>query len=326
MFGAKRPKGSTKDLVHGSSPEPDIAPESGKKTKEKKTKPPKERHGTGTGRILRSKPLWGAVCVIAGLLIAFVAAPKAQEQAAALTQVVVLTADAPVGTQLTGDMLTVKEMGVGGVPKGAVTDLAEAIGKYMAVTGLADDILTAVRLSAQYPTTEPALLALPEGKVAMAVALDSQEQSVASKLRSGDVIQLFAVLKDDLDAADNTVALGIPELRAVEVLSVTNSVAVNITDQDGILDSDEDRQIATVVLAVDQQQAAKLAGLTANAHLHAALVSRGDEVRKTALLEAQAEYMETLLHPESEEETGDEGEDPDQEGDEEDHETDSQLG
>lgn len=321
MFGGKKPKGSTKDLVHGGPSEPSmVPPESGKKTKEKKVKPAKERHGTGSDRFLRSKPLWGAVCVAAGLLIAFVVAPRAQERAAALTQVVVLTSDAPVGTQLTGDMLTVKTVGVGGVPQGAVTDIAEATGKYMTVTGLADDILTAVRLSAQYPTTEPALLALPEGKVAMAVALESQEQSVASKLRAGDVIQLFAVLKDSLDAVDNTVALGIPELRAVEVLSVTNGVADNITDQDGMIDDEEDRQIATVVLAVDQQQAAKLAGLTANAHLHAALVSRGDDARKAALLAAQAEYLDTLLQP------NDEEADDAQEGGEEENEADSKLG
>lgn len=317
----RKQKGSTKDLVHGSGPELELTRDDDGlkvKRKEKKEKPHRERHGGGS--ILRSKTLWGAVCVIIGLLVAFVAVPAAQKRAAALTPVVVLTADAPVGTRLTGDMLSVVEVGAGGVPKDAVTNIADAAGKYMTVPGLADDILTAVRLSAQYPTDDPELLALPAGKVAMAVALDSLEQSVASKLRAGDVIQLFAVYQDGLNAAEDTVALVVPELRAVEVLSVTNNAAANITDRDSSLETDDDRQIATVVLAVNQQQAATLAGLTANARLHSALVIRGNDAGKTALLEQQEIYFSSPEDPEEDEDpaeadSGEEGTEDEQEED-----------
>lgn len=295
-------RGSTKDLVHGASPEGNI-PAGERPSHAKKEK--SERHQKGEGRslggVLRSKTLWGILCVAAGLLVAFVGVPAAQQKAAALTPVVVLTADAPVGTKLTNDMLSVVEMGASGVPKNAITSIADAAGKYMTATGLAEDILTAMRLSAEYPTDDPELLTLPEGKVAMAVALDSLEQSVASKLRSGDVIQLFAVLQDTPDNSDNTVAMVIPELRAVEVLSVTNNEAVNITDQDKTLEPDEDRQITTVVLAVNQQQAAALAGLTTNARLHSALVVRGNDTGKAAILAAQDEYFTLLEEQEHEE-------------------------
>lgn len=293
MFKQKK-KSSTKDLVHGDPMEP-VGADGNTNKKEKKKKEPKEK--VPSRGLLQNKALWGVLCLVAGLLIAFVGGPAAQRRAAALTPVVVLSIDAAVGTQLTTDMLKVVEMGAGGVPKSAVTNIADAAGKYLTTAGLTDDILTTIRLSNEYPTDDPMLVSLPVGKVAMAVALDTLEQSVASKLRAGDVIQLFAVLPPAPDTADNLEAMVIPELQAVEVLSVTNNAAANITDQDK---SDEDRQISTVVLAVNQRQAAVLAGLTSEARLHSALVVRGNETGKAALLTAQEEYFEKLEQLEEE--------------------------
>lgn len=296
MFGSQKPKGSTKDLVHGTVPEPEPPRSDGGKAEKKSKKIKGKKEHRNAGGLLRNKALWGCLCLVAGFLVAFVAVPAIQKQAAALTPVVKLTADAPAGTRLTSDMLAVVEIGAGGVPRNAVTDIADATGKYMTVTGLADDILTAVRLSSQYPTNDPELLTLPAGKVAMAVALDSLEQSVASKLRTGDVIQLFAVFQDTPGGMDNTAVEGvmIPALQAVEVLSVTNASAIDVTDQGNIADGNDDRQITTVVLAVNQQQAAALSGLSANARLHAALVVRGDNDAKRAALAAQDGYFEAL--------------------------------
>lgn len=286
----KKPK-STKDLVHG---EPALSEQmtekKGDRKKEKKSRPPKEE-GRTVKEVVLSKPFLGALCLVAGLLIAFVAAPLAQTRAAALAPVVVLTQNVPTGTQLTTEMMETVQVGAAGVPKNAISDMASAAGRFVATSGLAGDILTTLRLTDRYPSDDPELLRLPAGKVAMAVALDSLEQSVASKLRAGDVIQLFAVLNDTLDATTTT-AMAIPELQAVEILSVTNGEAVNVRDRGE--EEVEDRQIATVVLVVDQQQAAVLAGLAANAKLHAALVVRGDAERKATALAAQDNYFVVL--------------------------------
>lgn len=310
MFSRSKTKASTKELVQGGAATmPEETPESDLPTgkRPKKDKPPKKPKVPKEDRrsakeVLTSKSFLGGLCVAAGLLIAFVAAPLVQAKTAELAPVVVLTHDAPIGTQLTSDMLKVEEIGAAGIPYGAITDLAEAAGKYVAATGLAGDILTAARLTAMYPTDDPELLSLPAGKVAMAVALDNLEQSVASKLRSGDVIQLFATLNNSLDSSNTTTALTVPELRAVEVLSVTNSKAVNVANQGEQpvnADNQEDRQISTVVVAVNQQQAAVLAGLTANAKLHAALVVRGNTADKEAALTAQDNYFIVQEVPEN---------------------------
>lgn len=297
MFGKGHT--STKAMVHGG----DIseAPKVERRKKEKAQKPSsgeEERHLEKT--FLRSKTLWGIICIIIALLIGFVATPMAQQRAAEVTPVVVLTKDVDVRTSLTSDMLAVENRAANGIPSNAVTAIGDALGKYVAREGLAGDILTATRLTDHYPTDDPELLELPEGKVAMAVALDSLEQSVASKLRAGDIVQLFAVLSNTVASQEDTatVALIVPELQAVEVLSVTNSGGNNVSDRsegEASGDIDDDRQIATVVLAVNQKQAATLAGLAANAKLHAALVLRGDDLAKSIILSEQDSFF---LEPE----------------------------
>lgn len=298
MFSRSK-KTSTKELVMGgvataSGENPDQGRPAGKRPrKEKEPKLPKGERKSAK-EVMTSKKVLGGLCLTAGLLIAFVAAPLVQARTAELAPVVVLTQDTPVGTKLTGDMLRVERIGAAGIPDGAFTDPAEAAGKYVAAAGLSGDILTAARVTDQYPTEDPELLDLPDGKVAMAVALDSLEQSVASKLRAGDVIELFATLNNSMDVSADSAALTIPELQAVEVLSVTNSKAANVDNPDGQednADGQEDRQISTVVLAVNERQAAMLAGLSANAKLHAALVIRGGAADREKALAAQDNYF-----------------------------------
>lgn len=302
MFSRSKVKASTKELVQGNTaPASEETPDRDRldgKRPPKTKEPKKPKHPKGERKsakeVMTSKGFLGGLCLTAGLLIAFVAAPLVQAKTAELAPVVVLTRDAPVGTKLTGDMLRVEQIGAAGIPDGALTDPAEADGKYVAAAGLSGDILTAARVTDQYPTEDPELLDLPDGKVAMAVALDSLEQSVASKLRAGDIIQLFATLNNSMDVSADSTALTIPELQAVEVLSVTNSKAANVDDsgrQENGSDSQEDRQISTVVMAVNQRQAAMLAGLAANAKLHAALVVRGGTADQEKALAAQNNYF-----------------------------------
>lgn len=309
MFKGKK---STKDLVHGGASPVDTSTDEIEQKKGKKEKPPKEKRPKGERNaakaFFRSKVLWGSLSIVAALVIAFVVVPMRQSQVAALAPVVVLTRDVELGEQVTQDMLRVVEIGAAGIPQGAVTDSASVVGMYMAAQGLAGDILTDMRITTQYPTDDPTLLDLPEGKVAMAVSLGDLSQNVASKLRAGDVIQLFAVL-DDV-SGDNTIvsAMIIPELRAVEVLSVTNSNAEDVKDRDQTwVETQDDRQVSAVVLAVTPQQAAVLSGLEEKASLHAALVVRGDPEKKAAALAAQDEFLSSEVIVEPLEEEGEEG-------------------
>lgn len=277
MFNKKK---STKELVSGKAPDEKKPKEKSEKTEKSERKPHLDWKA-----VLRSRYLWGSLTIIAALLLTFVVVPMQQRQAATLSSVVVLARDVSVGQQITSDMLSTVEMGINGIPTGAVTDTASVIGLYVTTDGLKGDVLTMARLSTDYPTDDPFLLSLPEGKMAMAVSLSSLNQSVASKLRAGDLIQLFAVLSDSND--ENTVtAEAYRELQYVEVLSVTDSEAVDLSDGSG-----EAQTVDTVILAVTDDQASLLAGLQSNATLYAALVSRGDEQCKADLLAEQARFL-----------------------------------
>lgn len=286
MFNKKK---STKELVSGKPAEakadkPAKKPKHEKPEQEEKSE---RKSHLDWKAVLRSKYLWGSLSIIAALLLTFVVVPLQQRRAASLSSVVVLTRDIAVGQQITSDMLSTAEMGINGIPDGAVTDIASAVGLYVTTDGLKGDVLTMARLSTDYPTDDPFLLNLPDGKMAMAISLSSLSQSVASKLRAGDLIQLFAVLSNSTD--ENTIkAEAYTELQYIEVLSVTDSEAVDLAENNS---NGEIQKIETVVVAVNSDQAALLAGLQSNSTLYATLVSRGDELRKVDLLAEQTRLL-----------------------------------
>lgn len=277
-------KKSTRELVAGDS-----AVFAGTPTPKKKEK--KER-GPGLPLKLRlkSRGFLGGVCIILALLLAFVATPMIADRDGAVISVVTLTADAKPGQMLTADLLTLREVGRLGLPADAITNLAAAKGRYLTTPMLEGDILTGRRLQDNYPTDTPELLGLGD-RMAVSVALADLAQSVSGRLRAGDIIQLFAVLRDNGTGQNadpnNYVATLIPELQAVEVLLVTDGNSTTVEEgQTG-----EAEQVATVILSVNQNQAAALVGLHTNATLHAALLCRDDPERKEVLLKAQAEVL-----------------------------------
>lgn len=289
MLGKK----STKDIVRsGASGGPEaVGRESGKKPDRKKKEPDPGREARERPAILdivKSKPFLGGVCILLGLLVAFVAVPLLQARTARTVPVVVLSQAVPAGAQITGEMLSIQERGMVNLPGGVLSEKEEAAGMYLAVAGMPGDILTAGRLVDEVPSDDPELVRLPAGKLAMSAALESLEQSVSGKLRAGDIIQIFSVREDSADVG-GYVSAAVPELQRVEVLSVTNSGAQDIVTGDQT--ADMDRQLATVVLAVNAEQAAVLAGLDHTATLHAALVTRGDAAAKQAALQQQEDYF-----------------------------------
>ena len=276
-------KKSTMELVHGGTASSAEPPNEPKKQKEKKPGLPWKQR-------LKSKGFLGGCCIVAAAILSFVVTPALAAQKAATVQIVTLSADVVQGEQLTAGKLVMREMGKLNLPAGAMTDLAQAEGMYMTKNALEGDILTSRHIQPDYPTDDPELLSL-NGRLAMSVSLTDLAQTVSSKLRAGDVVQLFAVFDDSVEAQKNYTASIIPELQAVEVLMVTNSDAADVSDQDETTTEGTDRQIATLVLSVDRRQAAVLAGLNTKATLHAALVIRGDDAVKQSLLAQQAALL-----------------------------------
>jgi len=140
---------------------------------------------------------------------------------------------------------------------------------------------------------------IPDGKMAMSVELADLAQSVSGKIRGGDVVRIYAVFdKTGNDTADmgGYAATLINELQYVEVLAVTNHNVQDIQQskdnaQPSENDTKDSKSIATVTLLVNHKQATVLAGLNENATIYAALVVRGDDVKKQAALETMDSFL-----------------------------------
>lgn len=285
-------KKSTKELVHGvadGAATPAFG-EGAEKPGRKAKRSRREKAASDTRRssFFRTKLFYGVVCIAAGLTIALVGVPVLRAQTTGTVKVVCFAMDVGAGSLITGDELTMVEVSGYHLPLGTVFEASEAIGKYLKVDAISGDYVTTSRLAAQYPGDDPFLLDLPEGKVAISVSLPDLAQSVSGKLRAGDVIQLFAA-----DAnTDTRLAEAPPELQYVEVLTATYQDGVDVSDgdySDG--SSSAGDTLSTATLLVNPLQAATIAGLEKQATLYAALVVRGNDVRKAAALEAQDAYF-----------------------------------
>lgn len=281
-------KKSTKEIVGSAHPGEDTPQKEKKKPKKAKAEATERKPRPPMKDIVRSKGFAGATCIIAGLICAFVISPLLQTKASKTTEVLTLTQDVSVGTKITEDMLKMEERGKLNLPANVLRSVTDAIGKYVSVAGTLGDVLTSYRISDSVISDDPELVALPVGKLAISASLASLEQSVSGKLRAGDIIQLFAV-EEAQDNVGRYASRAVPELQRVEVLSVTNISAQNIVTGDQTPDTD--RQVATIVLAVNVDQANILAGLAHSATLHAALVTRGDAKSSAAALQQQEDYF-----------------------------------
>lgn len=282
-------KKSTRELVGNDTA--DMVQEE-KKEKNKPSKPPRKQRKNSTP-IMHNRMVLGAVSVFIALIIAFGLTPIYNIAISSSSPAIRLKVDAPRGTALSADMLESVQVHADDFTGSVIPSVSDALGKFATTDLTAGDILTTKKVTDTFPSEDPALLHLPEGKLAMSIQMHGAAESVSGKLRAGDVIRLYAYLNNTADNK-NYQALSLPELQYIELLSVTND---NLQDLDKKSDpvtektEKSDKQIATLTLAVTPPQAAVLAGLNNSAVLHAALVVRGDEAAKKLALATQEAYF-----------------------------------
>lgn len=286
-------KKSTMELVRGAGAKetpnaPDAArPPEGGAEKPKRKLPWKE---LSSASFLRTRMFYGLLSILVACGICFGAVPALIRSTTDTVEILTFAAPARAGAQVTETMLVSVSLARYHLPDGAVgaEELRSVLGQYVTTDAIPGDVLTAARLSERYPGDDAALLDIPEGKVAISVSLPNLAQSVSGKLRRGDVIRLFCVSKDGVDAS----AAAPAQLQYVEVLAATYPDGTDVDKEPGALsggasNADGNDYLATVTLLADPRQAAALAGFEQNAVLHAALVVRGDDARKAAALAAQ---------------------------------------
>lgn len=286
MFKKKK---STRELIGATTETEEPIQE---KAPNKPPKTPKLKSGRN---LLHNRTVLGGIAVFLALFLAFGATPIMNAVISDKTSGLRLKTDLSRGEQITETDLIAAEVHAKDFSGSVLANPESIIGKYAATDLQSGDVLTSNKVTDGFPSDDPYLATLPEGKLALSIAMAGEAESVSGKLRAGDIVRLYAYMNNHTDN-DSYQAMSLPELQYIEVLAVTNE---SMRDLDAKKKSNNaeknteksEKVISTLTLAVNSQQAAALSGLNNCSTLHAALVIRGNQTVKQEALEKQDTYF-----------------------------------
>lgn len=290
MFQKKK---STRELVGGETiPVQDALPPNEENKKTLKTK-------AASKSPVRSRTFLGGISVAAALFIAFGVTPMMDAITSDTTEALRLKDNVVKGELLTVDQLESVKVHARDFSGAVLTDAEDVLGQYAALDLQSGDVLTTKKITQVFPSDDPYLAELPDGKLAMSIAMAGSAESVSGKLRTGDIVRLYAYQNNNADSS-NYQATSMPELQYLEVLAVTNDHLRDISDREEKNNQDAEKAektLSTLTLAVSPEQATLLSGLNNSATLHAALVVRGNAEAKEEALTRQDAYFTSTQPP-----------------------------
>lgn len=275
--------------------EPMPAPKA-KAVKQKKARKEKAQPMGDSVPFWKNKKKVGIFLVAASLLVLLVVSPVLNYLTATKTAVAVVATEAiPQGTQITQEMIAPVEVPEATLLPVHMKDQTLVIGRYAGADIVQDELITTPKISETIPYSNSYLYTLPAGKKAVSVTIPSLAAGLSGKLQAGDIVSLYVALFETGDEDKETdkvsfTATLLPELTYVQVLATTNLDGYDVTGNV----EDEALEVplpSTVTLAVNDAQAALLAGLETKGALHAALVVRGDAALTASYLTLQEDYF-----------------------------------
>lgn len=217
------------------------------------------------------------LCLILAGVIAFVIVPKSNKNMAESVDVVKVTKQIEKNTQITEDMLEIKQMPKQAVTKNTVTDKKQIIGKVSNVQLLPEDNLVMQKFTDVGTKTDKALYEMDNSEqLAISVTLANLASSVSGKIQPGDVVSVYGFINETKQLADYT------DLQYIEVIGVSNSSAEELSTRNSDSETDSSDKVvpATVTLSVNRNQAQELVVLENTSSIHIVFVGRGEISRK----------------------------------------------
>lgn len=249
--------------------------------------------------ILKNRTIVGALCILLSLIICFGVTPLFNRAVSAKTDIVRVVKEIKAGEKITEAMVQTAEVGGYGLPDSVIRKTDSVIGKYAKADFSVGDYILIAKLS-ETPAAENAYLYNLDGtKQAMSVTIKQFADGLSGKLQSGDIVSVIApdYMKQGLTVIP-------PELKYVEVISVTASSGYDANTGEAA-DSGDDRELpSTVTLLVTSEQSRILAALEADGTLHLSLVYRGSSDHAAKFTEAQGKALATLYPADSQEMEG----------------------
>ncbi len=231
----------------------------------------------------------GITSIVLGLATSFVLSPMYQSVLEKKADVVRVKNNITKGMQIGEIDLEVASVGTYNMSNKVIKKKDDVLGKYAKTDIYSGNFITTDSVSSFPLDNDTYLNNIPDDKMAMSVTVHSFAAGLSSKLLQGDIVSILVKERDEEEEVCT-----IPEsLRYVEVLSSTEESGYDKEKGEQLKDEKEgNKKIVTVTLLVNGEQASQLAINEGSATLHLALLARGDEEKKKALLEEQERYFD----------------------------------
>lgn len=248
---------------------------------------------------LNNRFIFGLLSLLLAAVTAFVALPVIARQTNGKTEIIRVTAAISKGEQISASNTETVEVGSYNLPSGIARSLDDVNGLYATADLSPGDYILPAKVSTLPVSSDAALNSIPSGKVAISLTIQTLASGLSDKLQPGDIIRIYHFLD---------VAMEVPELRFVKVLSVTDAGGMNVDNAREPLEDEEKQQSATITILASPEQARIITLLENDGVAHVALVSRGNEKLAEELLAEQELTLQEIYFPETlvpEEEDGD---------------------
>lgn len=237
--------------------------------------------------LFKNRTVVGVACIVLSLLICFVLTPLFNRGMSQKTQIVRVTKEIKKGDAITKDMVQVVEVGGFNLPGNVIKTKDTVVGSYALADMSIGDYILNTKVS-KSPATENAYLSNLDGtKQAISITIKSFADGLSGKLQSGDIVSVIAP-----DYKKQGITLIPPELKYVEVISVTTSSGYDANTGKQDTNSDKKELPTTVTLLVTPEQGNILADIESGGEVHISLVYRGETQNAKKFLDVQAKFLE----------------------------------
>ena len=239
--------------------------------------------------LFKNRMVVGVFCIVLSLLICFGLTPLFNKGISQKTEIVRVTKEIKVGEIITQDKVKTVEVGGYNLPENVIRTKANAVGTYALADLSIGDYILNTKVS-KTPSAENAYLYHLDGsKQAISITIKSFANGLSGKLQSGDIVSVIA---PDYKKQGATVIP--PELKYVEVISVTASNGYDANTGEQETSKDEKELPSTVTLLVTPEQGNLLASLESDGKTHLSLVYRGEESNVKKFLEMQSKVLDQI--------------------------------
>ena len=250
--------------------------------------------------LFKNRTVVGVICILLSLVICFGVTPLFNKSVSQKEQIIRVTQPILAGEEITADMVQAVEVGGYNLPENVIRLKENVVGKFATADLAAGDYIINTKVSDEPAADNAYLYNLDGSQQAMSITIKSFAYGLSGKIQSGDIVSIIAP-----DYKKQGATLIPPELKYVEVISVTASSGYDANTGEAV--EDEKELPSTVTFLVSPEQAKVLAALELDAKLHLTLVYRGAPENAAAFIEAQDALIEEL-YAEPEPETDDKAE------------------